>query len=79
MGEWIALIQQCDCKGERGNTPYDLERMLRIYLVQNLYDLSDMATVLEVIDSRAFSDFCGVESSNHRCRMKTRWGGFEIC
>lgn len=38
--------------------------MLRIYLVQNLYNLSDMATVVEVIDSRAFSDFCGVESSN---------------
>ena len=46
------------------NKPYDLERMLRIYLVQNLYNLSDMATVTEVIDSRAFSDFCGVESSN---------------
>ena len=51
-------------KGERGNKPYDLERMLRIYVVQNLYNLSDMATVAEVIDSRAFSDFCGVESSN---------------
>ena len=38
--------------------------MLRIYLVQNLYNLSDMATVAEAIDSRAFSDFCGVESSN---------------
>lgn len=38
--------------------------MLRIYLVQNLYNLSDMATVAEVIDSRAFSDFCRVESSN---------------
>ena len=38
--------------------------MLRIYLVQNLYNLSDMAAVAEVIDSRAFSDFCGVESSN---------------
>ena len=38
--------------------------MLRIYLVQDLYNLSDMATVTEVIDSRAFSDFCGVESSN---------------
>ena len=51
-------------KGERGNKPYDLERMLRIYLIQNLYDLSDMATVAEVIDSRAFSEFCGVDSSN---------------
>ena len=63
-GEWIALIQPCYYKGERGNKPYDLERMLRIYLVQNLYNLSDISTVAEVIDSRVFSDFCGVESSN---------------
>lgn len=62
--DWIALIQPHYYKGERGNKPYDLERMLRIYLVQNLYNLSDMVTVAEVIDSRAFSDFCGVESSN---------------
>lgn len=63
-GEWIALIRPCYYKGERGNKPYDLKCMLRIYLIQNLYDLSDMATIAEVIDSRAFSDFCGVESSN---------------
>lgn len=61
-GEWISLIRLCYYKGERGNKPYDLERMLRIYLVQNLYNLSDRTTVTEVIDSRAFSDFCGVES-----------------
>ena len=60
----MGRIQPCYYKGERGNKPYDLERMLRIYLIQNLYNLSDMATVSEVIDSRAFSDFCGVESSN---------------
>ena len=63
-GEWINLIKPCYYKGERGNKPYDLELMLRIYLIQNLYDLADEATVNEVIDSRAFSDFCGVESSN---------------
>ena len=63
-GEWISLIRPYYYKGERGNKPYDLEQMLRIYLVQNLYNLSDRTTVAEVIDSRAFSDFCGVESSN---------------
>lgn len=62
--KWISIIKPYYYKGERGNKPYDLERMLRIYLVQNLYNLSGMATVAEVIDSRAFSDFCGVESSN---------------
>ena len=44
--------------------PYPLETMLRLYLLQNLYDLSDEATAAEAIDSRAFSDFCGVDSSN---------------
>lgn len=63
-GEWIALIKPHYYKGERGSGPYDLERMLRIYLIQNLYNLSDMATVAGVIDSRAFSEFCGVDSSN---------------
>jgi transposase, IS5 family len=62
--EWTKLIKPCYFKGERGNKPYDLELMLRIYIIQNLYNLSDMATVAEVIDSRAFSDFCGVDSSN---------------
>ena len=38
--------------------------MLRIFVLQNLYDLSDEKAVAEVIDSRAFSDFCGVDSSN---------------
>lgn len=63
-GEWVALIQPHYYKGERGNKPYPLELMLRLFILQNLYDLSDEGTVAEVIDSRAFSDFCGVESSN---------------
>ena len=63
-GKWVTMIKPCYYKGERGNKPYDLELMLRLYLVQNLYNLSDEATVDEAIDSRAFSDFRGVESSN---------------
>ena len=61
---WLAMIKPCYYKGERGNKPYELERMLRLFLLQNLYDLADEATVAEVIDSRAFSEFCGVDSSN---------------
>ena len=62
--EWLTLIQPCYYKGERGNKPYPLETMLRLYLLQNLYDLSDEVTAAEAIDSRAFSEFCGVDSSN---------------
>ena len=63
-GEWKSLIQPYYYKGERGNKPYELELMLRIFILQNLYTLSDEGTVAEVIDSRAFSEFCRVDSSN---------------
>ena len=63
-GEWVEEIRPCYYKGERGTKPYGLELMLRLYVLQNLYTLSDEGTVAEVIDSRAFSEFCGVESSN---------------
>lgn len=59
-----AMIWLCCYKGERGNKPYDMELMLRLYMLQNLYNLSDEATVAETIDNHAFSEFCGVESSN---------------
>ena len=62
--EWLDLITPCYYKGERGNKPYPLALMLRLYLLQNLYNLSDEATVAEAIDSRAFSEFCGVDPSN---------------
>ena len=38
-----------------GNKPYELELMPRLYVLQNLYALSDECTAAEVIDSRAFS------------------------
>ena len=31
--EWLALVQPCYYKGELGNKPYDLELMLRIFLL----------------------------------------------
>ena len=62
--EWIGVIKPCYYAGERGNKPYELETMLRIHLLQELYDLADMAVMNEVIDSRAFSEFCGIDSSN---------------
>jgi IS5 family transposase len=62
--EWKGIIKPYYYKGERGNKPYELETMLRIHMLQELYNLADMAVMTEVIDSRAFSEFCGVESSN---------------
>ena len=62
--EWAAMVEPYYYKGERGNKPYDLELMLRIQILQKLYNLADMAIMNEIIDSRAFSQFCGIDSSN---------------
>lgn len=60
--EFMKIIEPHYYKGERGNKPYPLELMLRIFILQNLYDLADMKVMNEVIDSRAFSAFCGVNT-----------------
>ena len=39
------MIQPCYYKGERGNKPYPLEIMLRLYLLQNLYG-TDATSIL---------------------------------
>ena len=36
-GEWMRIIRPYYYKGEHGNKPYELELMLRLYLMQNLY------------------------------------------
>ena len=59
---FVELIQPSYYKGELGNKPYPLELMLRIFILQNVYNLADMAVMNEVIDSRAFSNFCGINS-----------------
>ena len=69
-GQLYELVKPCYYEGALGNKPYDLELMLRIHLIQNLYDLSDEGTRNEIIDSRAFSDFCEVESSNQVPRLR---------
>lgn len=56
-GEWVNIVQPCYYKGEWGNKPYDLELMLRLYVLENLYSLFDEGAVAEAVDSRACSDF----------------------
>ena len=60
--DWVSIIQPIYYKGRVGQKPYAIDLMLRIYILQNFYDLSDMGVMYEIIDSRAFSDFCGVST-----------------
>lgn len=62
--DWVSIIEPIYYEGVIGQKPYPIELMLRIHLLQNFYDLADMAVMNEILDSRAFSDFCGVSSPN---------------
>lgn len=60
--DWVSIIEPIYYEGVIGQKPYPIELMLRIHILQNFYDLADMAVMNEILDSRAFSDFCGVSS-----------------
>ena len=62
--DWVSIIDPIYYEGKVGQKPYPIELMLRIHILQNFYDLADMAVMYEILDSRAFSDFCGVSSPN---------------
>lgn len=42
-GRLVAVIEPCYPKGERGRPPIGIERMLRIYFLQQWYALADEA------------------------------------
>lgn len=55
--EWIALIEPYYYKGERGRKPRDLETMLRMYLLQVWFTLSDEGVEEAIYDSHAMRRF----------------------
>src|SRR5690554_579852 len=47
--------------GKRGRPPIGLERMLRVYFLQQWYALSDKALEDAIYDSQAMRDFIGID------------------
>jgi len=56
----ISLVQSFYYKGERGNKPYPLELMLRIFILQNLYDLADMKVMNALLNGSSSSCPCTI-------------------
>ena len=48
-------------KGERGRPPIGLERMLRLYFLQQWYGLADEALEDALYDSQALRGFAGID------------------
>jgi len=57
-------------KGERGRPPIGLERMLRLYFVQQWYGLADEAVEDALYDSQALRGFAGIDLRWRRCRTR---------
>jgi transposase, IS5 family len=60
---WARLVERVRPlypKGERGRPPIPLERMLRIYFVQQWYGLSDEGVEDALYDSQALRGFAGI-------------------
>src|ERR1700704_1660732 len=57
----LAVIAPHYPKGERGRPPIGLERMLRIYFLQQWYGLADEALEDALYDSQALRGFAGID------------------
>ena len=57
----LAVIEPFYPKGERGRPPVGLERMLRIYFLQQWYGLADEALDDALYDSQALRDFARID------------------
>jgi IS5 family transposase len=57
----VAVIQPHYPTGERGRPPIGIERMLRIYFLQQWYGLADEAIEDAIYDSQAMRTFAGID------------------
>ena len=62
--EWLALIEPIYPKGERGRPPIGCEKMLRLYLLQAWYNLSDEGMEDAVYDSQSLRKFSRIDLTN---------------
>ena len=63
---WAALVEAIEPhypKGKRGRPPIGLERMLRMYVAQQCFNLSDEGIEDAVYDSQAIRRFVGIDLS----------------
>jgi transposase, IS5 family len=64
---WAALIEALEPhypkSGRRGRPPIGLERMLRLYIAQQCFGLSDEGAEDAVYDSQAIRRFVGIDLS----------------
>ncbi len=77
--DFAALAQAVDKtlvigdSGRGGRPPYPTELMIRLLVLQQLYNLSDEALEYQVLDRSSFQRFAGLEHSGRVPDAKTLW------
>lgn len=78
--EWVGVIEPYYPKGKRGRPPMGIEKMLRMYLLQIWFNLSDPATEDAIYDSYAMRKFTGIDfmaeavpDETTLCKFRTFW------
>jgi len=66
-----ALIEPHYPSGERGRPPIGIERMLRIYFLQQWFNMSDPQAEDSLYDSTAMRNFAGIDLSNEAAPDET--------
>ena len=59
--QWIHIVQPFYYNNSTGRKPRDIEIMLRMYLIQYWFQLSDEATEEAIIDSNSMRRFVGID------------------
>ena len=59
--EWVAHVKPYYPKGKRGRPPIGIEKMLRMYLLQIWFNLSDEGVEDAIYDSYAMRKFMGID------------------
>ena len=70
----VALIEPHYPKGARGRPPKGVERMLRVYFLQQWYGLADEALEDTIYDSQALRGFVGVALDAEGVPATWPWG-----
>lgn len=61
--EWVSIVAPYYPKGERGRRPQEIERMLRMVMLQTWFNLSDEGIEDAIYDSYAMKSFMGIDFS----------------
>ena len=70
--EWVRVIEPIYLSGTRGHPPNGIEKMLRVYLLQVWFHMSDKGTDDAIYDSYAMRKFMGINFLEEDAQDATR-------